>query len=297
MERKTTLGALPTLKTKSVDGYIAGRGGNSHLWFTSVRLILLVMLTAPGVSAQDKSSSPTQKPTIHYEQTLKRAKSLLEERRLEKAKELFEHTLESPEHEHIALGYIGIIEGMRGESQQAIRSFQDSIVSFLAFREQRIHSLETKLREMEGSFEIDQAYLDDRKRAYASFMRKTWENRPRIQKLHTPENVSQSVKQHKYRTNLVEKELKKVKEMAYPAFFYFKLGNLFMQTENPHYARLSYENAVNSDPYFQDAYLNLAVLNFLQGNCKEAKRRLAAASHFGASINPDFQRELNQSCP
>jgi tetratricopeptide (TPR) repeat protein len=77
-----------------------------------------------------------------------------------------------------------------------------------------------------------------------------------------------------------------------PADYFYIHGNVFFQMRRPLDAAAQYREAIRLDPAHGNAFNNLALVLFSQGNNKEALDCLARAEAAGVKVNPDFKKAV-----
>ena len=92
------------------------------------------------------------------------------------------------------------------------------------------------------------------------------------------------------------KEIEMDRRMVYPAVYRARYGDLLFDRKDFEHAKQQYMLAVETDPTTRDAWANLAICWFLQGNCPEARAAFLRAKELGAAVNPNFEKDLKTLC-
>jgi len=266
------------------------------------QVIWIAILMSWIAVAQTRTDMFNQKPNFKAMKTIEKAKKLIDKGKLRSAEEKLRGIVEEPGFEYQALGYLAIIEDLQGDSESAIELFQESIVKFLDHKNHVIARKKEYLKSMEQEAISEKNLLGTRKMAYANRIPVQSKGvlgstSTRYVSQGNPALVESVNKEQFDRVEQLKIQLEKDKEMAYPAFFYFKLGNILFKANQFEYAQMTYLNAVSSDEAFPDVYPNLAVTYFLANDCENASKMVARAETLGAEVNPGFKRDLARRCP
>ena len=248
--------------------------------------------------SQTNTDMFNKKPNFKAQKTLAKGQKQLDNGKYSLAEESFSKLLDESDYKYTALGYLAVVKDQTGDPSQAVKLFQESIAEFQEYKAHLIERKQDYLKSMELDAQTDQAYLNTRKvghadqievKSKASTTRYLSQGNPALQQsdIHTKTN----------RVDELMNELEQDKKMAYPAFFYFKLGNLYSKSKQWDEAKTAYLNAVNSDPEFKETYANLAVVYFLENDCANAKLMANRAEEMNTPLNPDFKASLFNKCP
>ena len=94
----------------------------------------------------------------------------------------------------------------------------------------------------------------------------------------------------------MRREAARERDMTYPGRYRFEYGKLLYALHEYESARDQYTFAVAASPDLKEAWAELSVCWFLLGNCEEARAAYGRAWELGASMHPDFVRDLKARC-
>ncbi len=212
---------------------------------------------------------------------IEKGKKALDSGRLSVADKHFRKALKLMEQNYQAVAYRGIVAFMKKDLKKSLAFFQESI----------------------EKFDVYKKYILERQRDYARTLQKRLNTyRVELDKHDAQYNgVNGSELENDYNSkknllNSLMKQIEKDKEMKYPAFFRFKYGNALFASREVKAAKEQYIAAVKTDPGFKDAYANLSVCWFIEGNCDKAVDAYKKAKALKAKINPRFEQDLKRRC-
>jgi len=245
-----------------------------------VVFLLTVFTISLGTFSQTKTSLFTKNFSNAME-FVEKGKNAIEKKDIEKAKKLFKKAIKQFDRTYQAYAYLGIIASMEKDYPTSLNYFKESLKQFERYK---THILERKkdymLKFKTKATEL-RSVLDNHDMQYLGLNATEYESR---------------YTDYKNKAKNLEEELKKDKDMKYDAFFRFKYGNVLMATKNREYAKQQYQLAIDANPNFKDAYANLAVCYFLDGDCNNAMQIYKKGKQLGTKFHPKFEQDLLKRC-
>ena len=242
--------------------------------------IALVMLFSFAVKA-DTMPGLYSKPQTNSMNQLKRGENALNAGHLEKAEKHFMKAVKLMDENYQAYAYLGIVAFMKRDLKTAQVRFEESLKKFEPYKTLVLD----RMREYIRTLETNQG-----------------KTRLGLSRSHTPDpTASQSDMEARYdyqqrRIKEFNEEYENFQNMKYPAFFHFKYGNVLLSSGQRLKAKSQYLGAVEADPSYKDAYANLAVCCFLEGDCEQAVKAYKKAKELKAKMNPKFEADLKKKC-
>lgn len=240
------------------------------------------------------------------EKRIEEGKKLIESGKLKKAKNKFKKALEEYDKAFEARSYLALVLSLEGNNEAAIAEFEEGIELFTEHKAHVIQQKEQSLRKLEMEQSEETRALDrmDYKGKNGDFYYNTqvqetkdagmagFGGGPSREELNPAAIATRNKSRGTYIEELKE-DLKRDRDLPYPAFFRFKYGNALMAVKQHEKAKVQYEKALEVDPELVPNYVNLSVCYYLLGMTQKAHETFQLGKARGAKFHPDFERTMN----
>jgi len=243
-------------------------------------VIILVLIFSMSGFTQTRSSL-FSKNFSNAMLDVKKGQDALEQNKLSEAKAFFEKAIKSFDKTYHAYAYLGIIYAMEKNYKKSLEYFQTSVKKFDVYKEHLLERKTDYMKEFERKANTARIELDQHDGQYQG------KNATTSESLYND---------YKNKVKALGKEIEKDKNLKYDAFYRFKFGNVLMATGNRNIAKQQYQLAVDTKPEFKDAYANLAVCYFLDGDCANAMKIFKTGKELGTKFHPKFEQDLLKKC-
>ena len=245
-------------------------------------MVAMALFLAVSFSVQAQTMSELgSKAESNSMKALEKGKKELDAGKLDLANKYFHKAQKLMKQNFQAYAYQGIVAFKKRDVKTALAKFKESLEKFKEYKAYIVERKTDYARTLEKQLNTARVNLDSHNAQYAGINGSELENQYNSQK-----NLLAALK----------KDMAKAKEMKYPAFFHFKYGNILFATRQEKAAKAQYLAAVDTDPSFKDAYANLAVCWFIEGDCAHAVEAYKKAKELKAKVNPNFERDLKKKC-
>jgi len=225
---------------------------------------------------------------------VEQGRDFMEKNKFKKARKRFEEALQRFDINFRAHAHLAILDTIEKNHDQAQQHFENSLRTFEPYRDRLVQwkigyvsGLERKVTEIQEEIRVrDAAEATGESVAAVPPDTESEGEKPLEEQL---ADLQQTIGD-------LWKEIELDRQMVYPAAFRARYGDLLFDRKDFEHAKQQYMLAVETDPTTRDAWANLAICWFLQGDCPEARAAFLQAKELGAAVNPNFEKDLKTLC-
>lgn len=224
------------------------------------------------------AAEPGRKQVLEASKLCREGGKLLEKGQVDEASERFEKALAVVPgfaDAHVGLGHVAM---QRQSYESAVRHFESAIADFRAAGERR------QKRDLER-WRDARTENDGLEADIASV------NSPHAKSSSSAQAAATRSREDKVRRNEMVTGTDRVTDDV-PADVWFHLGTAQFRLGRLEEAQVSWENSARGRPDFGPVHNNLAFAYWKAGRLDDARREITLAEKYGATVNPEFKKQL-----